>query len=512
MEVKRALLSCSDKTGLPDFSKTLAKLGVQIVSTGGTAKFLKDNGVKVEEVSSLTGFDEILDGRVKTLHPKIHGGLLALRDNKKHMAEISRHGIKPIDMVVVNLYPFAEAIRKKGVRLEDALEQIDIGGSTLIRAAAKNFKDVAVVVDPSSYKMIASELEKNGGSLEHETLRNLAVLAFDYSSSYDAAIYAYLSKGASIFPGILTLKFRKLYDLRYGENPYQSAAFYRDPMAAGSSIPNARQLHGKQLSYNNILDINDALEVAADFSDPTATVLKHMNPCGVASSDSLDEAYSLAHDSDPISAYGCIVSFNRKVDLKTVERMRGHFIEAIVAPGFDKDALQKLRERKNIRLLEVPIERSDPGMLDLKRVRGGLLVQTSGKAAVSSKGLKVVSKRKPSEDEIRSLLFAWKVNCHVTSNSIVLSKDTHTVGVGAGQMSRVDAVKIAVEKAGPRAEGSMMASDAFFPFRDGIDEAAKGGVKAVIQPGGSIRDAEVIDAVNEHRMAMVFTGVRCFKH
>lgn len=511
MRVRRALISVSDKTGIATFARFLSKLGVEIISTGGTAKLLSENKIVVKEVSDVTGFDEILDGRVKTLHPKIHGGLLALRDKKEHMSQLSELGIEPINLVIVNLYPFQKTILKKDVEFEDVLENIDIGGSTLIRASAKNHKSVAVIVNPAQYGAVMEELK--GGELSQDTLYRLAVSAFAHSASYDATIHNYLSElSKEEFPELLNLTYKKVQDLRYGENPYQRAAFYSDMIIKEPCVGNAKQLHGRKLSYNNILDINDAFELISDFEEPTVAVIKHSTPSGVSSNEVISVAYENAYNSDPISAYGSIIALNRPVDLKTASSMRKKFVEAVIAPSFEEPALKKLCEKENIRLLETGVILKRTAGKDLRKVRGGLLIQTNERPDVTEKDLKQVSKKKPTEEEISSMLFAFRVNNHVKSNSIVIAKGKKTVGIGAGQMSRVDAVKIAVMKAEGRSENAVLASDAFFPFRDGIDEAAKGKVTAIIQPGGSIRDKEIIDAVDEHGMAMVFTGVRCFKH
>jgi len=514
MKVGRALLSVSDKTGVVDFARDLSKLGVELVSTGGTAKRLTENKIPVTSVSDLTGFPEMLDGRLKTLHPKVHGGILADRDKRDHLSALEAAGIRVLDLVCVNLYPFQKTV-ESGASLPDLIENIDIGGPTLIRAAAKNYKHVAIVVNPNKYPTILSELSENNLTLCKETLSSLAVEAFAHTAAYDALIRQELGKRLTpenVFPDQLTLTFNKLKSLRYGENPHQTAAFYGEPILCESCIPQARQLHGKQLSFNNILDVDNAFSIAKDFKQPTAAVVKHNNPSGVATAGKISKAFELAHAADSLSAFGCVVALNRRLDLATAKLMSKLFIEVVLAPGFDDKALELLKNKKNVRLLEVDgVSKSAEGF-DFKRVSGGMLVQSMDSKQLSDKDLKVVSKRKPSKEEVLDMLYAWKVNTHVKSNSIVFAKDNVSVGIGAGQQSRVLAVSIAADKAKERAKGAAMASDAFFPFRDGIDAAAEASVTGVIQPGGSIRDQEVIDAVDEHGMSMVFTGVRCFRH
>ncbi len=523
MKIKRALISVSDKTGLEDLAKTLNKFGVEILSTGGTAKMIRDLKIPVKEVSDYTGFPEMLDGRVKTLHPKIHGGLLALRDNKEHMETVKKHGIGLIDMVVVNLYPFEKTVAKEGVHLEEAIENIDIGGPSMLRSAAKNHRSVCVVCDPGDYRRVIDEMEKTAGSISDSLLVELGVKVFERTSRYDAAIYKYLSshgsqvnEGGEGFPAILNLNFRKLQDLRYGENPHQKAAFYRDERSREPSVSTARQLHGKELSFNNILDINAALEIVKEFDSPAATIIKHTNPCGTAVAKSLKEAYVDALDCDRLSAFGSIVGFNRPVDAEVAATIlkEADFVECIIAPAYEATALEMLKAKKNLRLLEVSDFASKPKAFDpdLKKVVGGLLIQDRDVKRLSETDLKVVTKKRPTADELKSLAFGWTVAKHVRSNAIVLSQGTKTVGVGAGQMSRVDSVEIACRKAGSRARGATLASDAFFPKEDGIEQAAKSGITAIIQPGGSIRDAEVIKMADKHGITMVFTGIRHFKH
>lgn len=513
-KIERALISVSDKSGIVDFAKGLVEFGIEILSTGGTAKLLKDSGIGVKLVSDYTGFPEMLDGRVKTLHPKIHAGLLARRDNKEHMDELKKHDILPIDMVVVNLYPFQETISKPDVKLEDAVENIDIGGPTMLRSAAKNYDSVAVIVNPDRYPEILKELKGKGGELFQEMRQALVVEVFSHTAGYDTAISRYLSgtfREEFEFPEILNLSLTKVQELRYGENPHQKACFYGDTLSKSSM----KQLHGKELSFNNFLDLDSAFAICSDFEEPSAAVIKHTNPCGAASAETLSEAYSQALACDPVSAFGSIVGLNREVDEKTAKEINSaSFVEAVVAPGFTGEALEILKGRKNIRLLilNLPSSPDNSIELDFKKIRGGMLLQEKDMRQVKAEGCQVVSDRTPDEDEFNSLLFAWKVVKHVKSNAIVLVQGTRTVGIGAGQMSRVDSVKIASRKAGELAEGSVMASDAFFPFPDAIDESAEAGVKAIIQPGGSLKDKEVIEAVNKHGIAMVFTGMRHFKH
>jgi len=516
LKVKTALVSVSDKTGLPDFAKGLSELGIKILSTGGTAKLLKENNIDFTYVSDYTDSPEMLDGRVKSIHPKIHAGLLARRDKKNHMSELKEHDIGLIDMVVVNLYPFKQTISKKDVTFDDAIENIDIGGPTLVRAAAKNHEHVAVVIDPGDYESILDELGENDGSLSKDMLSTLAVKAFKHTADYDSTISNYLGgiiSSTAKFPEYITLNLSKQYDLRYGENPHQDAAFYADPSYAGSCIVNSKLLSGgKKLSFNNILDLDSAMRIAQSFNDPTTAIIKHLNPSGVGKADNIREAYSLAHKADSLSAFGCIVALNQPCDSGLAEDIIETFVEAVVAPGYEGDSLEILKKKKKMRVLEVDSMEKPIKLLDYRKVIGGMLVQDMDLREISMKDLKIVSKKKPGKSDIDSMLFAWKICCHTKSNSIIFAKENHTTGVGAGQMSRVDAVRIASFKAGDHAKGSAMASDAFFPFRDGIDEAAKAGITSIIQPGGSIRDQEVLDAVDEYGMSMVYTGVRCFLH
>ncbi len=519
VKIKRALVSVSDKTGILDFARELNKFGVEILSTGGTAKLLRDNNIAVKEVSEYTGFPEMLDGRVKTLHPKIHAGLLALRENSEHMKTLSEHNIGLIDMVVVNLYPFEKTTQKPDVTKEEAIENIDIGGPSMLRSAAKNHKHVAVVCNPGRYIQIVEELKKNKGALSEDLMRELAVEVFARTSQYDKAIYHYLedqvtrSPGHQVtgFPEELVLEFTKLQDLRYGENPHQKAAFYKEKGKLRGLV-NLKQLQGKELSFNNILDLNSASELVKEFSNPAAVIVKHNNPCGVAEDKTLDKAYSLAWECDPLSSFGGIVALNRRVDFKTAKIIaRSGFLECIIAPGFDKEALDLFKDKKNLRLLEShdlgPI--NEP---EFKRVSGGLLLQDKDLETLDLNNLKVVTEKKPTKKEMQSLIFGWRVAKHVKSNAIVLTAGTKALGIGAGQMSRVDSVTIATKKAGKLTKNSCLASDAFFPKADAVIAAAKAGVKAIIQPGGSIADEEIIRACNKRKISMVTTGIRHFRH
>ncbi|NPA25806.1 MAG: bifunctional phosphoribosylaminoimidazolecarboxamide formyltransferase/IMP cyclohydrolase [Deltaproteobacteria bacterium] len=522
--IRQALISVSDKTGIVEFSRQLIDFGVRILSTGGTARLLRENGLEVLEVSDYTGFPEMLDGRVKTLHPKIHGGLLGRRDLPEHTAKMKEHGIAPIDMVVVNLYPFAETVAKPDCEFADAIENIDIGGPTMLRSAAKNYQAVTVITDPADYAPIISEMQAGGGAVSPETNFTLAKKVFQATARYDAAISNYLGcfprpdahpLERYFLPETFTWQGIKAQDLRYGENPYQRAAFYREPEVREPGIGNARQLQGKELSFNNILDCNAAFELVKEFTEPSVVVIKHTNPCGAATATdaSLAEIYRRARACDPVSAFGGIVALNRPVDAECAKILIETFIEAVIAPEFSEDALSVLTEKKALRLLAAPLlDKYEKEGLEIKKVTGGFLVQERDlKDAPIDKWL-TVTKREPTATELATLKFAWKVCKHVKSNAIVLAADNRLVGVGAGQMSRVDSVRISIMKAQVPTAGSVLASDAFFPFRDGIDEAAKAGVKAIIQPGGSNRDDEAIAACNEHGMAMIFTGNRHFKH
>ena len=522
-KIKTALISVSDKTGIIELAKGLAGLGVKILSTGGTAKSIRENGVDVTDVSEHTGFPEIMDGRVKTLHPKIHGGLLAVRDNESHMKQIEDLGIGTIDLVVVNLYPFEKTISKEGVSQEEAVENIDIGGPSMIRSAAKNFKHVAIVVNPERYDTLLEELNEKGGDLSYETRYELVTEAFKHTSQYDKIIFDYFNRdNKEAYPDALSIDLHKKQDLRYGENPHQTAAFYGSKDLGVPCISNAVQLHGKALSFNNILDTDVAIEIVKEFDDtPAAVLIKHANPCGVATAENLKDAFTKAYSTDTVSAFGCILSLNRNVDVATAEAITepGHFVEAIAAPGFDDKVIEILTTKrgwgKDLRLLKLDSlgdSSTKKGIKELRGVVGGVLVQDKDMNSGDKDQLKVATDKAPSEDEIDELLFAWKVCKHTKSNAIVFTKDKMVIGVGAGQMSRVDSTNIAISKSGGRTAGTVMASDAFFPFRDCIDIAAKVGITAIIQPGGSKKDQESIDAANEHGIAMVFTGERHFKH
>ena len=516
IKIKRALLSVSDKTGLAEFAKELQSMGMEIISTGGTYSLLQNSGLSVMQVSEVTQFPEMMDGRVKTLHPNIHGAILARRDKKAHLQDLKKHNIIPIDMVVVNLYPFRETIQKDGVSLEEAVEQIDIGGPTLIRAAAKNFEWVVVVVNPTKYPLILTELEENDGQISLDTRQKLAVEAFQHTMEYDSYISDYLSKQFPVssekFPSYLLFPFKKVQNLRYGENPHQDAAFYSELKISEPCVTNAQQIQGKELSFNNIYDLDAALELIKEFSEPAAAIIKHTNPCGFALGENICEAYKMAYATDPLSAYGSIVAFNREVSEAVASEIIKTFVEAVIAPDFEEVALEILKTKENLRLLKTLPLMPPQFSWDWKKVVGGILVQERDLKELTESDLKFVSKIQPTPEQLDSLLFAWKVVKHIKSNAILLVKDKHTTGVGAGQMSRIDSVNIAIKKAGESANGSVMASDAYFPFRDSIDTAAETGVIAIIEPGGSIRDQEVIDAANEHEIPLVFTGIRCFRH
>ena len=516
--IKRALISVSDKTGIEDFARSLVSLGVELLSTGGTYRLLRDAGIAVTEISDYTGFPEMMDGRVKTLHPKVHGGILARRGTDDDVMQ--EHGIDAIDMVVVNLYPFEQTVAKPDCSLEDAIENIDIGGPTMVRAAAKNHRYVSIVVNAADYEGILQELSANSTQLTLQTRFDLAVRAFEHTAAYDAAIANHLGgligEGTPVFPRTLSKQFHKVQEMRYGENPHQSAAFYVEQRPAESSVATANQLQGKALSYNNVADTDAALECVKSFTDPACVIVKHANPCGVAVADSLLAAYERAFATDPESAFGGIIAFNRQLDGETAAAIvQRQFVEVIIAPSISDAALTATASKENVRVLACGEWGASIPSLDYKRVNGGLLVQERDLGMVEHSALKVVTQRQPTEDELRDLLFAWRVAKFVKSNAIIYAADTATVGVGAGQMSRVNSARIAgikAEHAGLQVSGSVMASDAFFPFRDGIDNAAKAGIAAVIQPGGSIRDDEVIAAADDAGMTMVFTGMRHFRH
>jgi phosphoribosylaminoimidazolecarboxamide formyltransferase/IMP cyclohydrolase len=513
VQVKRALISVSDKTGIVEFARELEKLGVEIISTGGTATLLQKEGVNVIGISEVTGFPEILDGRLKTLDPHIHGGLLAVRDDEKHRQQIAEHNITPIDLVVVNLYPFKATISKPNVPFAEAIENIDIGGPTMLRSAAKNHKYVTVVVDAADYSKVLEEI-KAEGTVSDETKRKLAAKVFRHTGAYDALISQYLTEQVGEqMPESYTVTYEKVQDLRYGENPHQAAAFYREPLAGQGNIATAKQLHGKELSYNNINDGNAALSIVKEFSEPAVVAVKHTNPCGVGTGSTIFEAYQKAYESDPVSIFGGIIAANRPIDKETALQLKEIFLEIIMAPSFTEEALEILKQKKNLRLLELgDITPKEKAAWKITSVEGGMLVQEEDTKQITEADLEVVTDRKPTEEEIQQLLFAWKIVKHVKSNAIVLTKDNMTVGVGAGQMNRVGAARIAIEQAGEKSRGSVLASDAFFPMPDTVEEAAKAGIAAIIQPGGSIRDEDSIKAANEHGIAMVFTKVRHFKH
>src|SRR5229473_349008 len=515
--IQRAILSVTDKTGLVDFARQLSQLGIELISTGGTAKLLRDSGIAVKDIFELTGFPEMLDGRVKTLHPKVHGGILHRREDPGHVAAVAEHGIAAIDMVVVNLYAFEKTAAKPGVPFEELIENIDIGGPSMIRSAAKNFHDVAIVTSPADYEAIAEELNKSGGRLSLETKWRLAQKAFATTAAYDSAIASTLERvsangdfqlqPAESFPQTLRLAFQKTLDLRYGENPHQKAAMYSD--SSGTGVANARQLQGKELSFNNIVDLQAAWDLAQEFEEPVCAIIKHTNPCGTGTGKTLAEAYRRALECDPVSAFGGVIGVNRPIDAEAAEEMHKLFLEVIAAPSFDEAAKARFATKKNLRLVEV---KAAPEKWILKNISGGILLQDNDVRPLQDIDLKVVTQRAPTPEETRALLFAWKVCKHVKSNAIVYARDGQTVGVGAGQMSRVDSAKIGAMKAQLPLKGTVAASDAFFPFPDGVEEIAKAGATAIIQPGGSQRDPEVIAAADRLGLAMVVTGVRHFRH
>jgi phosphoribosylaminoimidazolecarboxamide formyltransferase/IMP cyclohydrolase len=550
-KIRRALISVSDKTGVVDFAQELKSFGIEVISTGGTAKALREAGVDVLDVADITGFPEMMDGRVKTLHPKIHGGLLALRENAEHVAALEKHGIEPIDMVIINLYPFEQTIARENIKLEEAIEQIDIGGPSMIRSAAKNYRDVAVVTSPDLYRQIRTEMILDDGALTLATREQLARLAFMRTAFYDSAIFPYLSthlegaKNSKMFPPVpeiiermstymnlfstamktlhgdeleqakekfperQQLSLTKISELRYGENPHQTGALYE--LSANGGITAAEQLGGKEMSFNNYVDADAAWQMVCDFQETACAIIKHTNPAGAAIGSTSEEAYRRALACDPTSAFGGIVAFNRTVDVAAARAAVEIFVEVLIAPDFDDEALQVLTAKKNLRVLRTgQIKNAED--FEYKQISGGMLVQERDTHQLSRNALKFVTKRTPSDQEIEDLLFAWTVCKHTKSNAIVYARNKQTVGVGAGQMSRVDSVKIGASRARLPVAGAVLASDAFFPFRDGLDEAAKNGITAVIEPGGSVRDEEVIAAANEHNLAMVFTGVRHFKH
>ncbi|WP_224720935.1 MULTISPECIES: bifunctional phosphoribosylaminoimidazolecarboxamide formyltransferase/IMP cyclohydrolase [Clostridia] len=510
--MKRALVSVSDKTNLVPFVSSLVELGYEIISTGGTKKALEAAGIKTIGISEVTDFPEIMDGRVKTLHPKVHGALLCVRDNPDHVRQIEELGIQYIDLVCVNLYPFKETVQKPGVSHEEIIENIDIGGPSMLRSASKNYKFIPVLCDPSDYDAVVKELRENGET-SLTTREYLAAKVFRHTASYDTMIASYLTeRTGEKYPEKFTITFDKVQELRYGENPHQSAAFYKG-MNPQYSLANAKQLHGKELSYNNIQDGNAAIEILKDFEGQPAVVgLKHMNPCGVGIGKTIEEAWDKAYEADPVSIFGGIVAFNEPIHASVAEKLSKIFLEIIIAPAFDEDAFEILSKKKNIRLMQLDTSLEVNAKYKVTNVNDGLLVQDIDDHKITAEDLRCVTNRKPTEEELEQLLFAWKVVKHVKSNAIVLVKDNMTIGVGAGQMNRVGAAKIAIEQAGEKAKGSIMSSDAFFPMPDTVEEAVKAGVTAIIQPGGSIKDQLSIDVCNEHGIAMVYTGVRHFKH
>ena len=513
----RAIISVSDKTGVTDFAQELSNLGFEIFSTGGTKKALAEAGVPVKSVSEITGFPEILDGRVKTLHPMVHGGILARRDLPAHMEELSKNNIEAIDLIAVNLYPFVQAVSKEGVTIEEALENIDIGGPTMVRASAKNFPSVIVVVDPVDYQPVLEKLKQ--GNLELAERKRLAQKAFQHVAVYDTAIAQFLNYGNENLPDEMTIALKKRYGLRYGENPHQQGVFYAEQAVGArqnTGITWAQQLGGKELSFNNILDADAAWGAATDFAAPTVAIIKHTNSCGLASHEDIAEAYRRAFSGDPVAAFGGIVASNRKVTLAMAEEIKPVFYEIVIAPEYEPEALEVLKKKKDLRILvaELPpgYGEAEAGYLDFRRVKGGFLVQTSDSLPEGEVNLKTVTRREPTQAEMKDLLFAWRAAKHIKSNAIVLAKDKTLVGMGAGQPSRIIAAQIAREKAGEKTRGSVLASDAMFPFPDVVEAAAAGGVTAIIQPGGSIRDEDSIKAADAHNIAMVFTGVRHFRH
>jgi phosphoribosylaminoimidazolecarboxamide formyltransferase/IMP cyclohydrolase len=524
-KIKRALISVSDKTGILDFAELLRPFQVELISTGGTASMLREAGFEVRDVSDLTGFPEILGGRVKTLHPKVHGGILAIRDHQEHQKQVEENAIEYIDLVIVNLYPFRETVAKEDVTSQEAIENIDIGGPSMIRSAAKNFHDVAVVVSPADYILIIDEMTANDGGISLKTRFNLARKAFEATSQYDAAIADFLigvmsfdEEGETLsiartaeLPSRLTIFAKKEMGLRYGENPHQRAALYVTE-GAEKGIARAEQLQGKELSFNNLIDLEAAWSLASDFPDTACAIIKHTNPCGAALGTDVCEAFDKAKATDPVSAFGGIIGFNRTVTEDAARHISETFFEAIVAPDYEQGALDILAAKKNLRLMRIAEGDNNIARLDIRSISGGLLVQDKDNGVIEEERLKIVTNRQPTYEEMRALRFAWVLSKHVKSNAIVYAREGQLVGVGAGQMSRVDSVKIGAMKAQLPLAGTVLASDAFFPFRDGLDEAAKAGITAVIQPGGSVRDEEVIAAANEHHIAMVFTGMRHFKH
>ena len=513
--IRRALISVSDKQGVLEFAKELHNSGIEILSTGGTAELLRKGGVPVIQVSDYTGFPEMMDGRIKTLHPRVHGGILARRDAPDHIKVMEEHGIRPIDLVVINLYPFEQTVAKERCTLEEAIENIDIGGPAMVRSAAKNCNDVTIIVDPKNYGLVLEEMKK--GSVSLETRRRLSRDAFAHTARYDSLISTFLYgqwEDEPSFPPFLNQPYAKVQDLRYGENPHQLAALYKESHPLPADIVSAEQLQGKELSFNNFIDLNAAWELARELDSGAVVIVKHTNPCGVALGEDQLKTFITAREVDPVSAFGGILGFNQPVAAPVVEEILKNFVEAVVAPGFDEEAKKLFATKKNIRLMQMPSADFDSRdrRFDLKRISGGLLTQTPDSLNFVDGGLTIVSERKPDEREMEDMKFAWLVAKHVKSNAIVYAKDKEILGIGAGQMSRVDSARVAVEKARKSLSDAVMASDAFFPFRDSVDEAAKNGISAIISPGGSIRDEEVLQAAKEHNITMVFTGTRHFKH
>lgn len=509
---KRALISVSNKDSITDFAKGLVELGYEIISTGGTLRVMQEEGVEAKAIDKITGFPEIMDGRVKTLHPTVHGGLLGKRSSRIHRKQMEQNKIQPIDMVVVNLYPFKETLQKENVTDDEIIENIDIGGPAMLRSAAKNFQDVTVVVDPADYEQVLEDLREEKQTAEMR--KGLAAKVFRHTANYDGTIASYFTtEMEQEFPETYTVTYEKSQDLRYGENPHQQAAFYKDPLHTNVSLATAKQLHGKELSYNNIQDVNAALESLVEYRDPATVAVKHMNPCGIGVSDDLFQAFQKAYDADPVSIFGGIVACNREIDLQTANKLSEIFLEIVIAPRFTEEALEILTQKKNIRLLEMEMnEASATSYHKLTTVKGGVLVQHNDAGEITEEQLTVATKRQPTEQELADLQFAWKAVKHVKSNAIVLGKDNQTVGIGAGQMNRIGSATIAIEQAGEKAKGSALASDAFFPMPDTVEAAVRAGVTAIIQPGGSKRDQDSIDICDKHGITMVYTGMRHFKH
>ncbi len=515
--IKRALVSVSDKTNIAEFARQLHDRGVEILSTGGTADLIKKSGVPVTLISDYTGFPEMMDGRIKTLHPKVHGGILGRRDVPAHMEAMDQHGISPIDMVVINLYPFEATIAKEGCTLADAIENIDIGGPAMVRSASKNYNDVAIVVNPADYERVLKEMDDNGGAVTLETRQRLSRDAFAMTARYDSMISGYLSGqigAVSKFPPAYQAGLQKVQDLRYGGNPHQAAALYKEAQPLKTDVVQAEQLQGKELSFNNFIDMNAAWELAVEFENSAAVIIKHTNPCGTASGKDQTEVFIQARETDPMSAFGGVLGFNRTVTAATAAEIVKNFVEVIIATGYEPEALELFAKKKNVRVMQMPALDgvADKNRMDIKRIGGGLLIQDADQVTLDPEQLKVVTQIQPDAATLEELKFAWTVAKHVKSNAIVYARGQETVGIGAGQMSRVDSARLAIEKANKEVKGCVMASDAFFPFRDSIDAAAERGIRAIIQPGGSIRDEEVIQAADEHKIAMVFTGIRHFKH